>query len=452
MVAPTRYYLPDHLLAERELTSLMRPMLRIKADHLPWEDFRQGLFDEQADALHAAATSRFLLLYGVPGSGKTTTLGRVVQMFDSAGLHGVIMAPTGKAAKRADEVLTASKIEYSNRPDCKTTFRGLGFNPGTGKFEFNEANPLDYDYVILEESSFLDGIHGRDIFLAIDPTRTRVIMVGDPYQLPPVGSGCIFRDLIDSHRFTEAKLSTPRRQGAQSGIVYNANRVLNGLMPSKVDLEGTAFTDWFFNELLDEDEAQRRIVGWVKEKIPARYGFDAINDIQVISPGKKGKIGTKDLNDVLREALNPGPAKFRGFRLNDKVINRKTAYTLGIYNGDVGRVKEIGNSGMVVDFGAGAGLDGTGVVEITGDYADSIKLNYAGTVHSSQGSEYKCQITPLYRTHYRLLSRNLLYTAMTRAKQLSMLIGDSSALTRCIEFSQTVERMTGLQDWLSMSL
>lgn len=448
MVAPTRFYLPEFYAAERELASLLRPFRKIKVDKLDWQAFADGLFDEQAAALEAAATYPILLLYGVPGSGKTTTVRRIVQMFDAVGMTGLVMAPTGKASKRADEVLTQSGVNFRNRPTCVTSFRGLGYNPTNGEFQYNEENPLDVDYLIMDESSFLGALHGRDIFLAVDPTKTRIILVGDPYQLPSVEPGCVFRDMIDSSRFPAANLATPRRQGKDSGIVYNANRILNGNEPSAFDpISGEQFSDWFFT-IRDEDSFLSTLVDWVAEKIPAKYGFDPINDIQVLSPGKNGVCGTKSINDALRNALNPGKSQFRDFRKGDKVINRKTSYNLGIYNGDSGRVVECGNHGMTVDFGPGSGLNGTGIVEITGEQADNVILYFAGTIHTSQGSEYPCQITPLYKTHYKLLSRNLLYTAMTRAKKLSMQLGDPKAMLRCVEFSQTLTRMTGLQEYL----
>jgi exodeoxyribonuclease V alpha subunit len=446
----TRLYLPNLFAAEAEVAHYLNRFLKVGCDSI--RPVTDGLEDQQPYAVEQACCNSLSILYGRPGTGKTTTLKRIIQSFDQSGLRGIIGTPTGKAAKRADEVLSSDGSIYSQRPKSVTTFRALGYNPSRG-YTYNHEKQLDVDYFILEEASMESLEDARNVFAAINPERTRVVLVGDPYQLPSVGAGNFLYDCIQSDRIAKVELQKIFRQGPNSGIVYNAARVLKGEMPSKNDpATGDLFTDFYFVPTKHEDETFTKILDWATEKIPAQRKFDPVMDIQILAPGKKSTVGVKNLNDKLRERLNPeSPARpmgYRGFRLGDKVINKKNNYNLDIVNGDVGKVIEIGKEGMVVDFGAGTGKDGTGKVQIEKDAGDSIFLAYAYTVHGSQGSEFACQITPVHRCHYTLLFQNLIYTAMTRAKQLSMIVGDPDAFRHAIQNTVTDKRQTGLGELL----
>lgn len=443
-------YTPQSFAAEREVAALLYRLAKQEHDPVPgWESFVGGLDRSQVAAVEGSARDPLKLIFGPPGSGKTTVIRRIIQTFDNAGMRILVVAPTGKASRRAHEVIYEIVESLNVLPECKTTYKALEFNPRTGGFLRNHRNPLDYDLVVADEWGFVGCRHARDFLLSINPKRTRFITVGDPYQLPSVEAGSIYRDMINSRRFATGELTEVHRTGANSGIAYNATRILRGEAPVKHDpITGEAYKDWKFLITKDEDATRDKIIQLVSETIPQHYGVDATKDIQVISPGKKASCGTVSFNDHLRNKLNPGKPRFMGFRLNDKVINRRTNPNLEICNGDVGIVKEIGDHGMVVDFGPGAGVGGKGIVKIEGDDSANVHLNYAQTVHSTQGSEMPVAVIPLHRCHWRLLSRNLLYTAQTRAKKAAIIVGDPDALRQCILHSETDSRTTGLNYWL----
>lgn len=444
-------YLPKHFAAEKELAVLLMRLARTQVDPIPgWENYADGLDKSQVFALESAMRNALTMIYGLPGSGKTTVIRRIIQAFDNAGMTGIVVAPTGKAAKRANEVIYEIQDKLNSVPPCKTTYRGLEYNPARGGFIRNFRNPFDLDYVIADEWGFVGLIHSRDFLLAINPKRTRLIVVGDPYQLPSVEAGNVYKDMINSHKFAASELTEVHRTGANSGIAVNASFILKGESPIKIDpCTGEKFTDWKFIITESEDATRNLIVKLVVEDLPKYFGVNSTTDVQVISPGKAGEVGTRKLNQVLHEKLNPGKPRFRGFRLGDKVINRKNSYQLEIFNGDGGIINGISDSDMTIDFGAGSGIGGAGTpIIIDNQHADNIHLNYCQTVHSSQGSEYKIVIMPLHRSHFRLLSRNLLYTGMTRAKQCVVLVGDASALQQCLRHSETMTRTTGLRNWL----
>jgi len=449
-MSAVKYYMPQALQAEHECAYLIKRLAKEKHDAIPnWEKYTEGLKNEQPGAISLCSQNALSIIYGVPGSGKTTTIKTIVKMFDANGMKGIVASPTGQATKKARSSVQSQT--YIDEPECMTTYRALEYNPRIGRFDRNERNTIDADYIIIDEGSFLGITHTRDLLRAIDPKKTRVILSGDDNQLPSVEPGSVFRDTINSGLVGTCNLLTPMRQGKDSGIVYNANQLLKGEKPSSIDPNtGEKFTDWIFAGLEDTSKIKEKLTGWVCDKIPSQYGIDSITGIQVICPGKDGEAGTNSINTWLKDSLNPNPkgAKFRSFNIGDKVINKRTVYSLGITNGDAGIVRDTASSGMVVDFGVGCGIDGKGIVEISGEVADKVYLNYAGTIHGSQGSEYECQITPLYRMHWKLLSRNLWYTAMTRPRKLSLQFGDPSAAMRCVDYSQSIERLTGLQELL----
>ncbi len=448
----TSFYYPPMYAAEREIAAYIHRLLATPCDKI--EPYLEGLKGLQPAAVQMACQHRVSILFGRPGTGKTTTSNCIVRSYDKANLSVLVVSPTAKAAKRAAEVIAAASTHepLQNEVPCMTVHRALKYNKFNGGFEHNHENPLDIDLVIMDEASMADCPLAADFLAAIDPTRTRVVFLGDPYQLPSVGPGNVLHDLINSRVIPRVELTEVYRTGANSGIAINAGNILLGAMPSQVHpTTGEAFKDFFFVPRATPEQTADFIIDSVTKKIPAQRGFDPITEIQVLSPGKKSDVGTTALNKRLREALNPGKDVYKIFRLNDKVINRKNLPALGVVNGDVGKVIEISPKGLTVDFGPGASLDGGGFVEFKADTenaGDSLHHAYCFTIHSSQGSEFPVVLIPCHKAHYKLLFRNLIYTGATRAKNLSCIVGDISALRHAIETSVTDKRITGLQEWL----
>lgn len=452
----TRFYHPHMLAAEREIAARLRNLVKSGCDKI--EAYTEGLKGEQPKAVETACQHRVSVLFGPPGTGKTTTSNAIIRSFDRAGLKGMIVSPTAKAAKRASEVINdPSKPPLQTELPCLTVHRALEYSQFEEGFARNQENPLDVDYIGMDETSMADTPIFCDFLRAIDPSRTRLFCLGDPYQLPSIGPGNVLHDLINSRVIPSTQLTQVFRTGANSGIAYNAGLILNGEMPAKIDPRtNEAFNDFFFVHRPTPEQTADFILESVTKKIPAQRGVDSVTEIQVLSPGKKSEVGTTALNKRLREALNPGKEIYRGYRLNDKVINRKNIRQVGVVNGDVGKIIEISDKGLTVDFGVGAGLAGDGIVDYRADneYAngDSLHHAYCFTIHSSQGSEFPVVIMPCHNSHYKLLFRNLIYTGITRAKKLACIVGDVNALRHAIETSVTDKRMTGLQEWLRQEL
>jgi exodeoxyribonuclease V alpha subunit len=412
------------------------------------EPIQGDLDDRQFNAVRNACTKNLSILRGLPGTGKTTSLQQVIESFSGSGMRGVIACPTGKAAKRAYEVVSGLAERGISFPECVTAHRCLGFSgslEGESKFFYNKDNKFDLDYIVLDEFSMAGSGISHALFEAIDPEKTRVVLCGDNNQLPSVDPGAVFRDMILSKCISDTYLTHIYRQGKNSGISHNSARVLRGSELRFTDSEDRKYNDIFFVGKINEGASFGYLCDIIADKLPQRRGFDRVRDIQMLCPGRKGDVGTIAMNGALRDRLNPGGQfGYYKFRLGDKVINRKNNYELGIVNGDVGVVKEIGQSGMEVDFGLGAGSDGKGIVKILGDVGANIRLAYAFTVHSSQGSEFPCVVMVLHKSHYRLLDRNMLYTGMTRGKKLVVIVGDQSCVRRCIENNSADRRFTGL--------
>ena len=458
----TRFYHPKMLAAEHEIAAQIKRLIKHSCQRI--EPILDGLDqDNQSRAVKMACQSPVSVICGRPGTGKTTTTEKVIRSWDRAGMRGLVMAPAAKAAKRSSEVVNyRGAAPLKNELEFSTVHRGLDFSPRHGGFSFCYDNPLDLDYVVLDEGSMLDLEIGAALFTAIDPTKTRILIVGDPHQLPSVGPGNVLNDLILSGVVPCIELKKVYRTGENSGIAKNAGRILDGLMPETKDENGVVYKDFYFVPRDDPKKTRQFILESVSKRIPAQRGVDAIMDIQVLAPGKKGECGTKELNNALRELLNPPNASnpsvakegWGGFRKNDKIIIRKNNRQFGVVNGDVGKVIDIGRKGLTVDLGPGAGVDGNGVVELSQEgqsdkmVLESIFLAYCYTVHSSQGSEYPVVLLPVHMMHYKNLFRNLIYTGVTRAKSLSCLVGDIKALRHAIETSVTDKRITGLQRWL----
>lgn len=461
-MSATRFYHPRMLAAEHEIAAQVRRMMKNQCQIVTpiLDGLDQG---NQSRAVQLACTCPVSYISGRPGTGKTTTTEKVIRSYDAAGMRGMVMAPAAKAAKRSAEVVNyQGATPLRNALEFNTVHKGLEFSPRCGGFSRCYDNPLDLDYVVLDEGSMLDLEVGAGLFTALDPSKTRIVIVGDPYQLPSVAPGNVMNDMILSGIIPGVELKTVYRTGENSGIAKNAARILEGLMPEPADEQGVKYKDFYFVPRDDPKKTVDFILDSVCVRIPAQRGVDATMDIQVLSPGKKGICGTKALNDALREILNPpngtSPSVTKGgiggFRKNDKIIIRKNNRQFGVVNGDVGKVIESGAKGLTIDMGLGAGVDGSGVIELTGDDSvsrqvlESIFLAYCYTVHSSQGSEYKVVLMPLHMMHYTLMFRNLLYTGVTRAKNLSCVVGDIKALRHAVETSVTDKRITGLQNWL----
>ena len=389
--------------------------------------------DHQKAAIHLSFTKGVMVLTGGPGTGKTTCVQGVIDLFKEIGSRVILTAPTGRAAKRLSEV-TGS--------EAKTMHRLLEFNPRTRNFNKGWEDQLDADVVILDEVSMVDTIMMNALLRAI-PDTARFIMVGDADQLPSVGAGNVLRDIISSHVVPPVHLTEIFRQAQESDIIMNAHRVNQGEMPDvSIRREG----DFFFISETDPAKGLETIRGLCTQRLPQKYGFDAIEDIQILTPMYRGEVGVDQLNLALQQALNPSGASLkRGdkeLRVGDKVLQTRNNYDKMVFNGDIGRITSIDPDAQQVHIQFGE--------PVVYDYSDldEVVLAYAISVHKSQGSEYKAVILPLYTTHYMMLQRNLLYTAITRAKMLVVIVGMKKALGIAVNNNQVVERCTGLREAL----
>ena len=381
----------------------------------------------QMDAIRSAARSKILILTGGPGTGKTTTTLGILTAFRQTGAKILLAAPTGRAAKRLSE---ATGME------AKTIHRLLEVKPPDG-YQKNEENPLEGDVLIVDECSMIDIMLMYNLLKAVPDTMT-LIMVGDVDQLPSVGAGNVLRDVIESDVFPVVRLNRIFRQAASSRIITNAHRINRGRMP---DLSNGRESDFFFLEQDDPEAAAQEIVTLVKERLPRAY---RTRDIQLLTPMQRGVVGAANLNLVLQEALNPSsPGLKRGgveFRQQDKVMQIRNNYDKEVFNGDIGTVTRVNTEDreLTVVF------DGREVLyDVT--ELDELVLAYATTVHKSQGSEYPIVVMPVLMTHYVMLQRNLIYTGVTRAKKVLVMIGSKKALAMAIRNVTVTRRNTRLE-------
>jgi len=411
----------------RLLTSA-RLLPSIKIDPaIQWVEARIniGLSDAQRLALAEAIRQKMLIITGGPGTGKTTLLKSLTQILEAKNIRVLLCAPTGRAAKR----LTASSGK-----EARTIHRLLEYSPGTSGFLRNSKRPLDADYVIVDEASMVDLRLMNHLLDALSPQAT-LLLVGDADQLPSVGPGNVLADLIGSSRVPVVKLNTIFRQASRSQIVMNAHLVNQGQMPV-ISASGSGDSDFYLIEREDPNEALHAIKDMVARRIPDRFGLSRADDIQLLSPMHKGILGTENLNKELQELVNPEGQPVRGnkFRVGDRVMQLRNNYDKDVYNGDIGRIVSYDSEWgeMVVSFD-----------ECTARYhvseLDELSLAYAVSIHKSQGSEYPAVIIPLATQHYVLLRRNLLYTAITRARSLSVVIASRRALEIAVG-NGTVER------------
>ena len=391
-------------------------------------------YDEvQVEAIRQAIASKVMVLTGGPGTGKTTTTKAIIAALQSAGMRILLAAPTGRAAKRMSE---ATGME------AKTIHRLLEYNPKDG-YKRNDENPLEGDALIVDECSMIDIILMNNLTKAL-PTSMRLVLVGDIDQLPSVGAGNVLRDIIDSGVIPVVRLTRIFRQAQTSRIVMSAHAINRGIFP---DISNGKQTDFFFMKQEEPEQVAATIVSLVLDRLPKAYRHTASN-IQVLTPMQRGVVGAANLNMALQQALNHNTeALARGgytFKLGDRVMQLRNNYDKEVYNGDLGYVRSVDmeDRTLTVDFEGHA-------VEYEVSALDELTLAYATTIHKSQGSEYPIVVMPVLMNHYVMLQRNLIYTGITRAKKICVLVGQAKALAYAIRNMKVLKRNTRLMERLA---
>lgn len=455
-------YLPEYYLAETYIAKKLAFMLRTSAqyekdysDEIRGVEFSENIQyeDLQRAAISACLTGSVFILTGGPGTGKTTTLNGVIKILKAQKKRILLCAPTGRAAKRMSD-LTGEPARTIHRL-LEVDFTAKG----ELKFKRNETNPLPADVVIADEMSMVDALLMCSLVRAIKPT-SKFIMVGDSNQLPSVGAGNVLKDLIASHYIPSVELKEIFRQAAQSLIVTNAHRIVNGEFPVLDDRQNDFF---FMNKSLESDIAEL-VIQLAKQRLPDTYGFSPIDDIQVLCPTKMGMAGTKELNKQLQSALNP-PSQNKAelkffdviFRTGDKVMQTKNDYDVlwtknnekgsGIFNGDIGIIRSVDrfSQNVIIDF--------EGRVAIyTSEMLRRLEHAYAITIHKSQGSEYDAVIIPITAFTHNLLYRNLLYTGVTRAKKMIIVIGTKELVKTMVDNNRKMLRYSLLRPLLEIEM
>lgn len=397
---------------------------------------------EQEIAIREAFNNMLLVITGGPGTGKTTIIKAICNILDENGLKFNLAAPTGRAAKRMQESTDNSAL---------TIHRLIGIKPESPIPEFNEENPLECDYVIVDEASMID-IKLMDKLLKALSSNTALILVGDHNQLPSVGCGNVLKDILDTD-IKSVRLKKIFRQAKESNIVVNAHRINDGLYP----ILNQKNKDFFFIDS-NSQNFEKDLLDLVKFRLPNYYKLDPINDIQILAPSKKSLWGVSNINDICQKELNKNTNSIKInnkiFKLNDKVMQVRNNYDLvsldsgnfddGVYNGDIGRIIDIDREreSLKVEF-----YDGN-IVSYKKEDIKDLDLSYAITIHKSQGSEFDCVLIPMMSTAYMLLNRNLLYTAITRAKKLVILLGEKRILKQMVKNNNESKRLTKLSFWI----
>lgn len=393
------------------------------------------LAENQAQAIKVALSSKVMVITGGPGTGKTTIINAILQILSRLKIRIMLAAPTGRAAKRMKE---ATGFE------AKTIHRLLDFSMAKGGFKKDGKHPLKCDLLVIDEASMVDTILMHHLVKAI-PMFSSFILVGDVNQLPSVGAGNVLKDIIQSGAFHVVALNEIFRQAKKSRIIVNAHRINSGQMPF-TGLEEKD-TDFYFIKRDEPEPAVDTILELVKNRIPARFGYHPMDDIQVLTPMHKGIAGAGNLNMALQAALNPGIDVIargnRRFRENDKVMQIRNNYDKEVFNGDIGSISTIDPEAQK----AWIVFDDRKVPYDFSDL-DELVLAYAVSVHKSQGSEYPAVVMPVLTQHYILLQRNLIYTALTRGKNLVVMVGSKKALAIAVNNNKTHKRYTRLAERL----
>lgn len=440
-------YLPHLRVAEQSIATRVKSLAASPAAYpnidedvaLSWVMKKTGkeLADSQQRAVREALRQRVLIITGGPGVGKTTILRSILLILQSKQVKLVLAAPTGRAAKRLSE---------STGLEAKTLHRLLEFQ-GDGQWGRHRGKPLVGDLFVVDEASMIDAPLMAQ-FLSALPPGAHLLIVGDADQLPSVGPGMVLHDLIASGAVSCVKLTEIFRQAASSRIITSAHAINRGQVP---DLKTASRSDFFFLEASEPEAIREMIVQLAHTRLPAKYGFDPIADIQVLTPMNRNLLGTASLNHALQLALNPpNEVKFEierfnsTFRIGDKVIQTHNNYDKEVFNGDIGHITAIDADPVRIH----VRFDAQRVVEYEPGELDELQPAYALTIHKSQGSEFPCVIIPMSTQHYVLLERSLIYTAITRAKKLCILVGDERALSLAVSKQESRKRFTGLRGML----
>lgn len=450
-------FLSEYYIAEQYIAQKLAEMIKRSdekdvnyADEIAGIEWTEGIqYEElQREAINGCMNNHIFILTGGPGTGKTTTLNAVIALCKQRGLKIKLAAPTGRAAKRMAD-LTGTQAQTIHR------MLEVDFGAGGHSFKRCEENPLSCDVLIIDEMSMVDTLLMHSLLKAVK-SRTRLIMVGDSNQLPSVGAGNILRDLISSGRVPMVELKEIFRQAAESLIVTNAHRIVRGEMPVLNDKKN----DFFFMPTESEEDTLRLVIDLCKTRLPNTYGYTAFEEIQVLCPSKIGTVGTQNINQALQLALNPPAGNKQElkyfnqlFRTGDKIMQTKNDYDVewrrdaekshGIFNGDIGIVRSAdrANDRIEIDFEGRTAIYDT-------DMLKRVEHAYAVTIHKSQGSEYPAVIIPLPNGMDRLTYRNLLYTAVTRAKNILIVIGNERKIQSMVENDRRMLRYSCLKPML----
>lgn len=434
-------YLPPFYYAEVGTTNRLLSLLEGLQDNVFGQEcdiesisHETGIqYDEvQIDAIRQAVSSKVMVLTGGPGTGKTTTTQGIIAALKGIGLSILLAAPTGRAAKRMSE---ATGME------AKTIHRLLEFNPQDG-YKRNDENPLEGDVLIVDECSMIDIVLINNLMKAL-PVTMRLVMVGDIDQLPSVGAGNVLRDIIDSGKIPVIRLTRIFRQAQSSRIVMSAHAINHGQFP---DISNGKQTDFFFMQEDDPEAVAQKIIELVHNRLPKAYGRP-VSDIQVLTPMQRGVVGASNLNISLQAALNTSQTCLhRGgyaFKEGDRVMQLKNDYDKEVFNGDLGYIASVNTDDRTLQVNFEGRLVEYDVTEL-----DELTLAYATTIHKSQGSEYPIVVMPILMNHYVMLQRNLIYTGITRAKKICVLIGSKKALYYAIKNMSVLKRNTMLKERL----
>ncbi len=445
-------FLPPLLSAERAITRRLGELLG--AEPPPWADIdaarAQAWVEKRLDvtlaptqraAVETSLRSRVAVITGGPGVGKTTLVNALLRILKARSVSCALCAPTGRAAKRLAE---------STGHTAKTIHRLLEIDPSNGKFRRGRYRPIDCGLLVVDEASMVD-VELMAALLQALPAEGSLLLIGDADQLPSVGPGQVLRDLIDSGAIPVARLREIFRQADNSRIVRNAHRVNQGYLP-ELEPVRNELSDFYFVPAEDAEDGQRKVVEIVAGRIGRRFGLDPVRDVQVLSPMNRGALGVRTLNVTLQAVLNPAPESGAveverfgwKYRAGDKVMQTENDYDKDVFNGDLGRIRSIdpGAEKMTIVF------DGR-PVEYRFSELDRLMLAYAVTVHKSQGSEYPAVVVPISTHHYVMLRRNLLYTAITRGRQLVVIVGQKWALQKAVEEASDLRRYSTLRERLS---